>query len=52
MREACDVFAGVYESTGGVDGRVSIEVDPRMARDTEATIAEAKRLFEPWAART
>lgn len=46
VREACDVFAGVYESTGGVDGRVSIEVDPRMARDTEATIAEAKRLFE------
>ncbi len=46
VREACDVFAGVYESTGGVDGRVSIEVDPRMARDADATIAEAKRLYD------
>ncbi len=46
VREACDVFSGVYESTDGVDGRVSIEVDPRMARDAERTIAEAKRLYE------
>ena len=44
VREACDVFAGVHRATDGVDGRVSIEVDPRLARDTEATIEEAKRL--------
>lgn len=46
VREACDLFAGVYAATDGVDGRVSIEVDPRMARDADATIAEAKRLYE------
>lgn len=44
VREACDVFAGVYAATDGVDGRVSIEVDPRLAHDADATIAEAKRL--------
>lgn len=44
VREACDVFAATYRRTDGVDGRVSIEVDPRLARDTEATIEEAKRL--------
>ncbi|MDV6013233.1 transaldolase [Haloechinothrix sp. LS1_15] len=44
VREACDVFRDVYQSTGGVDGRVSIEVDPRLARDTEATVAEAAEL--------
>ncbi|NVM99223.1 transaldolase [Arthrobacter sp. SDTb3-6] len=41
----CDLFAGVAEATHGVDGRVSIEVDPRKAWDTEGTIAEAKRLY-------
>lgn len=46
VRDACDVFADVYRATGGVDGRVSIEVDPRLAHDAEATIAEAKRLAE------
>lgn len=46
VREACDVFAGVHAATDGVDGRVSIEVDPRMARDADATIAEAKRLYD------
>ncbi|GAA3056179.1 MULTISPECIES: transaldolase [Actinomycetes] len=46
VRQACDVFAGVYERTDGVDGRVSIEVDPRLARDTEGTIAQAKELAE------
>ena len=35
----------VYDATGGVDGRVSIEVDPRLAHDTAATIAEAKALW-------
>lgn len=44
VRDACDVFADVYEASGGVDGRVSIEVDPRLAHDTEGTIAEARAL--------
>lgn len=45
VREACDVLMPVYERTDGVDGRVSIEVDPRFARDTEATLAEARQLW-------
>ncbi len=44
VRDACDVFLPVYEATGGQDGRVSIEVDPRLAHDTAGTIAEAKQL--------
>jgi len=47
VRWACDVLRPVYEATDGVDGRVSIEVDPRLARDTSATIAEARALW--WA---
>ncbi|MCD0453701.1 transaldolase [Actinocorallia sp. API 0066] len=45
IRWACDVLRPVYDRTDGVDGRVSIEVDPRLARKTEATIAEAKALW-------
>ncbi|MFW7414938.1 transaldolase [Demequina sp. SO4-18] len=45
VREACDVLRPVYDATEGVDGRVSIEVDPRFARNTGATIAEAKQLW-------
>ncbi|GIG54377.1 transaldolase [Demequina activiva] len=45
VREACDVLRPVYDRTDGVDGRVSIEVDPRFARDTGATIAEARQLW-------
>jgi transaldolase len=45
IRWACDVLRPVYDATGGVDGRVSIEVDPRLARSTAATIAEAKQLW-------
>jgi transaldolase len=45
IRWACDVLRPVYESTGHVDGRVSIEVDPRMAGDTGKTIAEARALW-------
>ncbi|WP_062076373.1 transaldolase [Demequina globuliformis] len=45
VREACDVLRPVWDATNGVDGRVSIEVDPRFARDTEATIAEARQLW-------
>ncbi|WGW13730.1 transaldolase [Saxibacter everestensis] len=43
---AADVFAPVAERTGGEDGKVSIEVDPRLARDTDGTIAMAKQLWE------
>lgn len=46
VQHACDVFSGTFESSGGVDGRVSLEVDPRLARDTEATFAEAIDLWK------
>ena len=46
VRHACEVFSDVYDSTGGVDGRVSIEVEPGLAMDTDGTIAEAADLFK------
>ncbi|WP_284979898.1 transaldolase [Arthrobacter sp. fls2-241-R2A-200] len=46
VADACDLFARVAAGTNGVDGRVSIEVDPRLAWDTEGTIAEAKQLHK------
>ena len=45
IRWACDVLRPVYDATDGVDGRVSLEVDPRIARDTDKTIAEARALW-------
>jgi transaldolase len=45
VRWACDVLRPVYDATGGVDGRVSIEVDPRLAHDTQATVAESRFLW-------
>ena len=45
IRWACDVLRPVYEATDGVDGRVSLEVDPRLAHDTPKTIAEARALW-------
>jgi transaldolase len=45
IRWACDVLRPVYDATSGVDGRVSIEVDPRIARDSAKTIAEARALW-------
>ena len=45
IRWACDVLRPVYDATDGVDGRVSIEVDPRLAHDTDKTIAEARALW-------
>ncbi|MER8013753.1 transaldolase [Streptomyces griseoluteus] len=45
VRDAADVLRGVYDATEGRDGRVSIEVDPRLAHNTLATVAEAKQLF-------
>ncbi|MFG2645348.1 transaldolase [Streptomyces sp. NPDC048370] len=44
VRDAADILRPVYDSTDGQDGRVSIEVDPRLAHYTAATIAEAKQL--------
>ncbi len=46
VREACDVFAPVYRSSHGYDGRVSIEVEPGLAKDTDGTAAEAADLFK------
>lgn len=46
VRAACDVFAPVFEASGGVDGRVSIEVDPRLAFDAEKTTAQAVELWK------
>jgi transaldolase len=45
VRCACDVLRTVYDATEGVDGRVSIEVDPRFAYDPERTVAEARTLW-------
>ena len=47
VRAAADVLRPVFGATGGRDGRVSIEVDPRLAHDTAATVAQAAAL---WAA--
>jgi transaldolase/glucose-6-phosphate isomerase len=43
---AADAFRAVYERTGGIDGYISLEVNPRLAHDTDATIREAERLFK------
>jgi transaldolase len=45
VRWACDVLKPVYDRTHGVDGRVSIEVDPRLAADSDRTEAEAEALW-------
>jgi transaldolase len=45
VRDAADLFKPVYDDTDGVDGRVSIEVEPGLARDTDRTIAQAKELW-------
>ena len=46
VRNACDVLAKAYEASDGVDGRVSIEVDPRLAHDTDKTILQAIELWK------
>lgn len=46
VRNACDLFTKQYEASDGVDGRVSIEVDPRLAHDTEKTVEQAKELWK------
>jgi transaldolase len=45
IRWAADVLRPVYDATDGLDGRVSLEVDPRLARETDKTVAEAKQLW-------
>lgn len=46
VRDACDVLRPVWEASNGVDGRVSIEVSPELAHDTDATVAEARKLWD------
>ena len=46
VRNACDVLAPQWEASDGVDGRVSIEVDPRLAHDTDKTVAQAVELWK------
>ena len=45
VRQACDLFTEIYSRSSGIDGRVSIEVDPRLAHETAATIEEGKSLW-------
>ncbi|MFZ2227087.1 MAG: transaldolase [Candidatus Nanopelagicaceae bacterium] len=45
VRDACDLFAATFQRSGGIDGRVSIEVDPRLARETRATVEQGKELW-------
>lgn len=46
VRWAADILRPVYDRTNGYDGYVSIEVDPRLSRDTEGTLAMARRLWQ------
>ncbi|MFE6852498.1 transaldolase [Streptomyces sp. NPDC057674] len=46
VRDACEELLPVYERSAGIDGRVSIEVDPRLAHDVDSTVAMARRLWE------
>jgi len=45
VRNACDIMLAVYRATDGQDGRVSIEVDPRLAHETAQTVDQAKELY-------
>ena len=45
VRDACDAFRGVYDATDAIDGYVSLEVSPVLARDAKGTVAEAHRLW-------
>ena len=45
VQSAADVFRGVYDRTNGKDGYVSLEVSPHLARDTQGTLGEARRLW-------
>lgn len=45
VRTACDLFLDIYNKSNGFDGRVSIEVDPRLAHDTQGTIEAGRQLW-------
>ena len=45
VRSACDLFLPIFESSLRIDGRVSIEVDPRLARDTQGSIEQGRKLW-------
>ncbi len=45
VRDACDALRPAFDASEGMDGRVSIEVDPRFGRNTQATIAETRQLW-------
>jgi transaldolase len=45
IQAACDLFRALYDESAGGDGLVSLEVSPHLARDTEGTVQEARRLF-------
>ena len=45
VSQACDLFKEIFEKTGHQDGRISIEVDPRFARDTKATVNQGVELW-------
>ena len=46
VADSCDIFSGVFEASSGQDGRVSIEVEPGLARDPQGTIDQAKALWQ------
>ena len=46
IRNACDIFMPVYEESNGLDGYVSIEVPPDLAKNTDSTIKEARRYYQ------
>jgi transaldolase len=46
IQDACDLLRPVHDKSGGIDGFVSLEVDPRLVHDREKTVAEAKRLHQ------
>jgi transaldolase len=45
VRAACDLFLPIHRASGGIDGLVSIEVSPELARDTAGTVEQAERLW-------
>lgn len=46
VQDACDILEPVYKQSGGIDGFVSLEVSPYLARDTQGTMDEARRLYQ------
>ncbi|HHP7230509.1 MAG TPA: transaldolase [Xenococcaceae cyanobacterium] len=46
IRNTCDLFRPIYEETGGLDGYISIEVSPHLARDSQGTVEEAIRFYQ------